>query len=335
MKQYQRRRNRQHQQQHRQSLIKTGVILALLRQGIIFVLVIGGGSRISNNVAVDAYTCQTNLISIRRHNTNIYQPPKYHLHSNTDQIFQRSLLPIAVSLSTSRSKLQSLPIVEVWDEPLITTSSFWSTICSSLLSATISYFSLIVYYDRPRGQLHIDVDEQIRVRPSIIIPNGGLGAYCNVPMIPKDTILGTYPGVVIPIQYGSNKLQQYPFCEAYIWRFSDNQYIIDPTNTYGTLDDICYGGNPNMIPSLWFHQTIIPFIIKLLPTGTSSNNNPFMKSTILCRINEPPIGYDVNVYTIENIHDRTVSFITERDIYYNEELFIDYGLNYDRSNYAL
>jgi len=56
--------------------------------------------------------------------------------------------------------------------------------------------------------------------------------------------------------------------------------------------------------------------------------------TTLCRINEPPIGYDVNVYTEENLQTRQVAFVTERPIAAGEEFFIDYGLNYDRSLYG-
>ena len=56
--------------------------------------------------------------------------------------------------------------------------------------------------------------------------------------------------------------------------------------------------------------------------------------TTLCRINEPPQGRDVNVVTNEDLQARTVTFTLERDVYEGEELFIDYGLSYDRSMYG-
>lgn len=56
--------------------------------------------------------------------------------------------------------------------------------------------------------------------------------------------------------------------------------------------------------------------------------------TTLCRINEPPKGRDVNVITSEDRNSRTVTFILERDVYEGEELYIDYGLSYDRSMYG-
>jgi hypothetical protein len=359
--------NRTHYQRHRRNELHRQSIFSLIVQTLIIVNVSIRVSRIRNSDNVDAYilitASRTGLLvtgdTIRRHRTKINSFPSlyYRDYSNiAHQQFQRSKRTSS-SLSSSQLSmiaLQSLPNIQVWDESKLTI-----TIFSSILSAATSYLSLIAYYDRPRGQLYVNCNntEQlpiIQTRISTIIPNGGLGVYCTVPMIPKGTILGTYPGVVIPIQHGDQKLRQYPFCETYVWRFSDNQYIIDPTNQYGTLDDVCYGGNPSMIASIWLHQTIVPFIMKLLllvvlriddtttdigisnitTTTISTNQSPFLKSTLLCRINEPPLGYDVNVYTNENIQDRTVSFITERDIYNNEELFIDYGLYYDRSNYV-
>ena len=56
--------------------------------------------------------------------------------------------------------------------------------------------------------------------------------------------------------------------------------------------------------------------------------------TILCRINEPPIGRDVNVVTDEDRDQRQVTFVLERDVFAGEEFFIDYGLSYDRSMYG-
>jgi len=55
-------------------------------------------------------------------------------------------------------------------------------------------------------------------------------------------------------------------------------------------------------------------------------------NTMLARINEPPPQKDVNVYT--KITSNGVEVIAERDIFADEEVFIDYGSKYDRSDYA-
>jgi hypothetical protein len=91
----------------------------------------------------------------------------------------------------------------------------------------------------------------------------------------------------------------------------------------GYLDDYCAGGNSFYPGSKWFWQQSI--VLSIL-----WSNRP----TTLCRINEPPKGYDVNVITIEDCQQRTVTFVLERDVMAGEELYIDYGLSYDRSHYG-
>ena len=54
-------------------------------------------------------------------------------------------------------------------------------------------------------------------------------------------------------------------------------------------------------------------------------------NTMLARINEPLPKKDVNVYT--KITSNGVEITTERDIFAGEEIFIDYGSKYDRSDY--
>ena len=198
-----------------------------------------------------------------------------------------------------------------------------------IVSAIFTYFGLIYYLDRPRGELYLPlvpkgvdnaVDGVLQVQPSNF-EDAGLGLFVTQPL-QKGTVLGTYPGIVVELQPHISKLNQHPQCEAYIWRFSDNKYVIDPTNSVGILDETCVGGSPTSFLSEWFFQTI----------NSNANGNDGVP-TVLCRINEPPRGYDVNVITTENIDQRTVTFELERDVLPNEELFIDYGLSYDRSNY--
>ncbi|KAL3943000.1 MAG: hypothetical protein SGBAC_002907 [Bacillariaceae sp.] len=182
-------------------------------------------------------------------------------------------------------------------------------------SAVTTYFGFIAVADRPRGQLLVGPD-CLEVKQSTV-PGAGLGCYAATTMR-KDTTIGTYPGVVVPLTQNLGKLRAYPQCEGYIWRFSDNKFVIDPTNSVGDIQDFCKGGNPSMPLSQVIFNSVLSFV---------------QVPTTVCRINEPPKGRDVNVITDEDRESRTVTFILERDVYEGEELFIDYGLSYDRSMY--
>jgi hypothetical protein len=182
-------------------------------------------------------------------------------------------------------------------------------------SAVASYFGFIGYLDRPQGSLIENVDQYVEVKQSTV-DGAGLGLFAKA-SLPKNTVLGTYPGVVIPLQQNLNKLKEFPQCEGYIWRFSDNKFIIDPTNSEGILERTCRGGNPSMPLSVPFHKVL-----------------NLQVPTYLCRINEPALGRDVNVVTDEDLETRRVVFSLERDVYAGEEFFIDYGLSYDRSFYG-
>jgi hypothetical protein len=259
----------------------------------------------------------------------------------------------------------------VFDFTTILPTQIVTTILRSIVSAMMSYLTCVGIYDRPRGRMMVQSlqqeppqplpttnghrndtttttsDAALQMRPSSV-PNAGWGVFCHVPMLPRGTVLGTYPGVVLPLQQNLQKLQQYPHCETYIWRFSDSRYIIDPTNRVGQLEMVCYGGNPDMLGSIWLHQTVLSnnriwnWIVPQFRRHVDHDNHGSsslytLPTTLLCRINEPPKGnrlLDVNVITVEDLDQRTITFVTERDVYENEELFIDYGLCYDRSRYS-
>jgi hypothetical protein len=185
-------------------------------------------------------------------------------------------------------------------------------------SAASSYIGLVAFMDRPQGTLNVHDDgNQVEIRQSTV-EGAGLGLFATT-TLRRNTILGTFPGVVLPLQQNLEKLRKYPACEAYVWRFSDNKSVIDPTNTEGVLDPQCRGGNPSLPGSILLFQTLFQWMTV---------------KTTLCRINEPPLGKDVNVVTEEDLGRRCVTFLLERDVYPGEELFIDYGLSYDRSAYG-
>jgi hypothetical protein len=204
--------------------------------------------------------------------------------------------------------------------------NWWFVWPLRLASALVSYIALIAFFDRPRGALNVSLNNvEIQIKPSTV-PNAGLGLFAKVPLR-KGTMLGTYPGVLVPLSQNLPKLRAHPECEGYIWRFSDNRYVIDPTNDKGEIQDACrFGGNPSLPGSIWICRYIIP----LFKGGIGSVG----VDTALCRINEPPRGRDVNVVTNEDLNSRTVTFTLERDVWPDEEFYIDYGISYDRSRYG-
>jgi len=183
-------------------------------------------------------------------------------------------------------------------------------------SGISTYISFVAFTDRPRGTLTVD-PSCLEMKESQV-PGAGLGLFVTKPLR-RGTVLGTYPGVVVPLPQNIDKLRTFPQCEGYTWRFSDNRFVIDPTNPEGNIENMCRGGNMGMPLSIVLFQTFLRFI---------------QVPTTLCRINEPPKGKDVNVATDEDLEARTVTFTLERDVYEGEELFIDYGLSYDRSRYG-
>lgn len=198
----------------------------------------------------------------------------------------------------------------------------WTIVPTSVEGAALqlavgaaSYVGLIALLDCPQGTLPLEAS--LVVAPSQV-KGAGLGLYASKD-IPKNTVLGTYPGVVMPLEQGLVKLRMAPSCETYIWRFSDSRHIIDPTNLQGQVHDYTCGGNPSTYGSVLLCQTLL---------------SSFQVSTMLCRINEPPVGLDRNVCTQEELDKRIVKFVTERTVFAGEEFFIDYGLTYDRSGYT-
>lgn len=216
--------------------------------------------------------------------------------------------------SPTRHSSLSLPVATGAGDPAVLV---WTI---RALSAVASYVGFIGYFDRPRGPLAVSPDAQVQIQTSTV-PDAGLGLFARV-NLPKGTVLGQYPGVVIPLSQNLAKLREHPACEAYIWRFSDNAFVIDPTNAEGKVDETCTGGRIGLPGSQWLFDNVFDNVFDMsVPTA-------------LCRINEPPLGFDVNVVTDEDLQNRSVLFTLERDVAAGEEFFIDYGLSYDRSMYG-
>lgn len=179
-----------------------------------------------------------------------------------------------------------------------------------------TYFGLVAYFDRPRGRLTIDALD-VEAKESQV-KGAGLGLYATKNM-PEGTILGTYPGVVRPTNKYMQKYESAPDAGVYAWRFTDNASFIDPTDRNGSLSNYCLGGTGDFPFSYFLHENILKWKVP----------------TLLSRINEPPIGGGgCNVRSEENLKTREVVFSLSRDVYAGQELFMDYGLSYDRSAYS-
>ena len=192
----------------------------------------------------------------------------------------------------------------------------WTPLILQTLSAFTTYIALVAFFDRPRGKLDID-HNSFKLQQSQV-PNAGLGLYVTK-SLPKGTILGSYPGVLRPSTKFLQKYETIPQTAVYTWRFTDNQYCIDPTNVNGELLDVCYGGTDDYPLSYFIHELLL-----------RNMNVP----TCLARINEPPLNAGgCNVRSDEDLERREVVFELSRDVVAGEELFMDYGLTYDRSGY--
>ena len=211
-----------------------------------------------------------------------------------------------------------------FDEMLSSTLSVSSSTSSALMryvaptmSSFFTYFALAAAYDRPQGKLA--VDDGILVARQSQVPGAGLGLYTTEP-IPEGTALGTYPGVVREANAYLKKCGEYPQCGSYAWRFTDNAYYVDPTDAAGNIGMLSFGGSAAVPGSMWIHENLL---------------GGLAAPTLLARINEPPIGGPgCNVLSREDLDSRTVTFYASVPIPANTELFMDYGLTYDRTAYG-
>lgn len=106
---------------------------------------------------------------------------------------------------------------------------------------------------------------------------------------------------------------------AYSWRFTDNKFVIDPTDSQGNIQNTCFGGS-----NVPLSNEVLSSLLRFLSV-----------STALCRINEPPIGGGgCSVSARENLEKREVVFELIQDVVAGQELYLDYGLDYDRSGYG-
>lgn len=159
----------------------------------------------------------------------------------------------------------------------------------SLVSITVTYLSLILLYDRPRGTL--PARDALSIAPSRV-PNAGLGLYVTR-SLPEGTVLGTYPGVLrSQSDFIDGKCRMYPKAVYYSWRLNDSGYVLDPTDSRGEIQSYCYGGSDVVSEAAFLS------LLRLCA-----------KPTDLARINEPPVGFGgCNVVAREEKENKCVRF---------------------------
>lgn len=174
---------------------------------------------------------------------------------------------------------------------------------ASFATALAAAAALRVYDRRPRGFVNPSV--RLLVAKSQV-PGGGLGVFTEQ-ALPAGTTLGAYPGRLLYMAEYSRKLAQHPQASSYCWKMQDDLRVLDPTDWQGKICDP----------------------IPLIEVG---GVEAWGVPTTLSRINEPPPRFDVNVETDEQ--GDALLFVTQRECAAGEELFLDYGQDYDRSSYG-
>lgn len=175
------------------------------------------------------------------------------------------------------------------------------SLAAQALTALAVTAAIRVAEQRPRGWLHPDL---LRIAPSRV-PNGGRGVFAAKDLA-EGTVLGAYPGRLCSPGAYYRKIKEFPRTANYCWKLGGDRGSLDPTDVTGVLCEP------------------LPFLERL-PISLMAVD------TTLALINEPCPGFDVNVCTEETQSD--VLFVTERAVLEGEELYLDYGQDYDRSDY--
>lgn len=220
---------------------------------------------------------------------------------SSDRVSFRSSRSTGVASLRAGIDVSGLPMVPIPEElqfdAITAADGTWNDISNALILA--GGLSYLAYEKRPRGSAR---DDLIEVRQSNI-PGANLGVFAKK-VIPQGTTIGRFPGFLTTAEAAlasktSDKARA--LAKKYMYAINEEQ-VIDPTNPEGGVD------------------LEISFLFGLIKVDTT-----------IARINEPPVGGDVNVYT--KIDQSGVIVTAERNIFNGEEIFMDYGRVYDRSDY--
>lgn len=117
--------------------------------------------------------------------------------------------------------------------------------------------------------------------------------------ISRGTVIGAYPGFKRSRQDMDAKVREWPAAKGYVFA-SDAGWFLDPTD---------FQGQASVTKLWWFADTTLAFV------------------------NEPQKGQDTNICMADGSDELDILFVASRDIQMKEELLVDYGKFYDRSQY--
>ena len=255
----------------------------------------------------------------------------------------------SAGLSTCRpARLRAVdgakPRRAAWRAPTSVTMLFDPLI--SGVSTVASALFFFAYETRPSGDLMVEEHVDVVTKPSSI-PGAGLGLFAARDL-EAGAVLGTYPGrvweaaawlrykgltpadMLLGADERASLLQaRQRTAEAYTWKLGKALEVDDGEDTQTAPGATC--ATQTYTASMVIDPTsasgdlydTVPWIFNTFAT----------LPTLLCRINEPGRGGDVNVVAEEG--ERSVSFVLERHVKAGEELLMDYGPYYDRTNYGV
>ena len=137
--------------------------------------------------------------------------------------------------------------------------------------------------------------DSLQVQQSVVHDRG---VFAKCP-ISEGTVLGYYPGVKRSTPHMIRKISRHPRAKAYAY-CTEHGWYLDPSDSQG---------NP-VEGKLWG-----------------------IADTTMAFVNEPPPGSGTNVSLEDGAGRFDVVFVASREIYASEELYVDYGKFYDRSDY--
>ena len=206
------------------------------------------------NISSSFFVSKTHITSCITHQSSLSNRKQYSFTSFRRKCYDIKRREISYSRSRYNSRTpSSIGSTLLLSIPFDTKISVTPLIIQTL-SALSTYIGLVAYYDRPTGKLYIN--ENLLSLKQSQVQNAGLGLYVTE-SLPKGTILGTYPGVLRPSAKFLQKYKSIPQTAVYTWRFTDNEYCIDPTNKHGELPERCYGGTDDYPLSYIIHEHLL------------------------------------------------------------------------------
>jgi hypothetical protein len=233
--------------------------------------------------------------------------------SATPLLLHRRRTVIVIPLPSTQQRFSSLaptnalppelaPYVVQSEQPdswVVETLSNVPILPLQLAITAVAAYAAAAWPTRPRGWSRTDL---IEVRDSSV-QGKGIFAKEN---IPENTILGAYPGRPRSSSEMLTKCQTAPLARYYCFR-NKNGYFLDPTDWTGAPCTVPVPGLP------WFS----------IDCSLSFANEPPKNST------------GVNVTVEDDPKDEEgLVFVSICNIPAGAEIFVDYGLDYDRSSYG-